>query len=69
MQKFEKELQSLINRHSIEKEWDMPDFIMARVITNFIKSVGKPMKHNLDWHGVDGVCHPKGPIPIEGYDS
>ena len=59
MKEFEKELQSLINKHSIENEWDMPDFIMARLLTDFIKSAGKSMKWNLDWHGVDSVCHPK----------
>ena len=68
MKDFEKELQSLINKQCVDNEWNMPDFIMARLITEFIKSVGKPMKHNLDWHGVDGVCHPKGPMPLEGYD-
>ena len=56
---FEKELESLINRHCIENEWDMPDFIMSKMITEFIYSTGKYMKQNLDWHGVDSVCHPK----------
>ena len=56
MQKFEKELQRLINRHSVEKKWDMPDFIMAKVIVEFIKSAGPAMKQNLDWHGVNNVC-------------
>ena len=56
---FEDKLTLLINQYSLENEWDMPDFIMAKLITNFIKSVGPQMKHNLDWHGVDSVCHPK----------
>lgn len=57
--KFKAELESLINAHSVENEWDMPDFIMAELIVKFIESVGPSMKRNLDWHGVDSVCHPK----------
>lgn len=60
MEEFEKDLQSLINKHSIENQWDMPDFLMAKLITRFIDSIGYTMKRNLDWHGVDSVCHPKG---------
>ena len=68
MQQFEKELQGLINRHSVENQWDMPDFIMARLISPDHLPAFMHKKHNLDWHGVDGVCHPKGPMPLEGYD-
>lgn len=56
---FKIQLKELINRHCIENEWDMPDFIMAEMVTEFIYSTGKYMKQNLDWHGVDSVCHPK----------
>lgn len=56
---FTKELTKLINKHSLENVWDMPDFIMAEMITRFIIGVGGPMKQNLDWHGVDSICHPK----------
>lgn len=59
MEDFKKELTTLINRHSIENEWDMPDFLMAQVICQFIESVGPTFKKALDWHGVDSVCHPK----------
>jgi len=56
---FKKELASLINRHSLEIHWDMPDFLMAEVLTQIILSTGKTMRDNLDWHGTDSVCHPK----------
>ena len=59
MEKFEKELEALINKHSIENKCDMPDFILARMIVAFIKAVGSPIKQNLDWHGCDSICHPK----------
>ena len=59
MEKFQKELEELINKHCIENYWDMPDFIMAHALCEHIKSQGPLLKKNLDWHGVDSVCHPK----------
>ena len=56
--RFKIDLEALINKHSIENEWDMPDFLMAELICDFIKSVGPHMKKNLDWHGTKSVCHP-----------
>ena len=59
MEDFKKELESLINIHSIENECDMPDFLLSEMICNFIKAVGDPIKRNLDWNGCDSVCHSK----------
>lgn len=59
MKKFEKELKDLINRHCIENECDMPDYLLAGMICRFIKAVGHPIKTTLSWHGVDSICHPK----------
>lgn len=56
---FKKELEDLLNKHSVENECDMPDFLLAEMIANFIQAVGEPIKKNLDWHGCDSVCHPK----------
>ena len=36
---FEKELTHLINRHSIENEVDMPDFLLARMLCAMIESM------------------------------
>lgn len=58
MEKFKKELENLINKHSIENMWDMPDFIMADMICDFIRTTGPHLKQNLDWHGCDSICHP-----------
>ena len=58
MKEFEIELENLINKHCIENQCDMPDFILASMIVDFIKSVGPSIKHNLDWHGCDSICHP-----------
>lgn len=58
MDKFKKELEGLINKHCVENECDMPDFLLAEMIVEIIKSVGKPFKKCLDWHGCDSICHP-----------
>jgi len=59
MKLFKKDLETLINKHSIENECDVPDFILAEMIVNFIKAIGTPIKKTLDWHGCDSICHPK----------
>jgi len=56
---FKKELQVLLNSHCIENECDMPDFLLAEMIINFIQAIGEPIKKTLDWHGCDSVCHPR----------
>ena len=56
---FQKELEALINKHSIENRVDMPDFLLAEMICRFIDAVGEPVKRTLDWHGCNSVCHPK----------
>ena len=57
--KFRKELEILINKHSIENLTDMPDFILAEMMVGIIQVAGKAVKKNLDWHGCDSICHPK----------
>lgn len=57
MQEFEKELTSLINRHSIENVADMPDFLLAAMICRMIEAMGPSIKKTLDWHVGDSVCH------------
>ncbi len=57
-EEFEKELESLINKHNIETECDIPDFLLAGMICGYIDSLQK-IKEVLDWHGCDSVCHPK----------
>ncbi len=56
---FTRELKELINKHSIENFCDMPDYILAEMITSFIVNTGTHIKRNLDWHGTDSICHPK----------
>lgn len=56
---FKKELERLLNSYCIENECDMPDFLLAEMIVNFIKTIGVSIKKNLDWHECDSICHPR----------
>jgi len=58
MKEFQKELEGLLNRHSIENKCDVPDFLLAEMVVGFIISIGPQIKKTLDWHGCDSVCHP-----------
>jgi len=59
MKEFKKELESLINEHSIENYCVVPDFILAAIICDFIETIGVHIKKTLDWHGCDSTCHPE----------
>jgi len=59
MKNFRQELTELINKHSIENIGDIPDFILASLICDFIRDLGEHTKQLLDWHGCDSICHPK----------
>jgi len=59
MKLFKKDLETLINQHSIENHCDIPDFLLAELICNLILQIGDSTKKTLDWHGCDSVCHPK----------
>jgi len=48
--KFKEELENLINKYGIEDECDIPDFILAEMIVDFISFTGKSIKKSLDWH-------------------
>ena len=57
MNDFQKELERLLNKHSIENVVDMPDFILAAMICRMIEALGPSVKETLDWHGCNSVCH------------
>jgi len=65
MNKFQKELAGLINSHCIENECDVPDFLLAEMIVNFIRGIGNSIKKTLDWHSCDSACHPKSNQPLD----
>lgn len=58
MEEFQKDLENLINQHSIENICDIPDYLLAELIVGFIQTLGPVIKKTLDWHGCDSICHP-----------
>lgn len=48
---FRKELETIINRHSIESSVNMPDFMLADMICNVITTVGNSVKKRDAWMG------------------
>lgn len=48
---FEKELEELINKHSIENEPNTPDFILAKYVRNCINNFNEITKERDDWYG------------------
>ena len=51
MHEFQKELASLINKHNIENECDMPDYMLADLLCRLIENIGEATKRTLAWHG------------------
>lgn len=47
---FKEELRELLNRHSIENELDMPDFLMVEMLCGIIQAVGPPFKKTRTWY-------------------
>lgn len=66
MNKFESELESLINRHSIENESGTPDFILATYIRNCLDAFSIAVRHRSKWYGVkDKEFTPKKRFPSD----
>ena len=52
---FEKELSSLINKHSAEQKSDTPDFVLAAYLNDCLTAYNKTVAWNKAWHSPDGV--------------
>lgn len=48
---FEKELESLINRYSMESGSNTPDFILAEYMTNCLNAFHLATRHRDNWYG------------------
>lgn len=48
---FQQELTTLINQHSIENKINMPDYMIAQLICQFIESVGSNVINRDKWLG------------------
>jgi hypothetical protein len=53
MSTFEKELTSLINRHSKENESDTPDYILARYLIKCLDAFNTSVKKRDTWHSIN----------------
>jgi len=47
-----RELAEVINRHSMENQANVPDFILAEVAYNAIDNFAQNFKKSCDWYGV-----------------
>lgn len=50
---FVKELEELINRHSMESESNTPDFILASFLKNCLVAFNDSVKQRDSWYGVN----------------
>ena len=48
---FEKELESLLNKHSIDSLCGTPDFILSEFLCKFLDTYQKTQRSNDRWHG------------------
>jgi hypothetical protein len=46
-----KELEAVINKHSIENESDTPDFLLATYLSGCLENYAKVVKARDDWYG------------------
>lgn len=61
---FEKELESLINRHCMENPSNTPDFILAQYMRGCLEAFNTAVQQRETWYGRDAR-----PGRIEGLDS
>ena len=54
MDDFRKDLEALINRHSMESASNTPDWILARFLENCLTVFGVAVQQRETWHGRDG---------------
>lgn len=62
--KFKKELCELINRCSLESSLEMPDFVMAELLTNFLKALQVSHAKNNCWHEMEAYSKDKEVITV-----
>lgn len=55
MSTFYEELESLINKYSIESYSDTPDFILAQYLHDCLVAFSNAMIHRDSWYGVSDI--------------
>lgn len=72
--KFETELASLLNRHSMENGSDTPDFILAQYLTRQLEVFNEITNTRKRWYGDDSLLDTvdkalKGPTPVNAVST
>lgn len=49
IEKFEKDLESLINQHSIDSMVNIPDYILAGMLCNILRAIGIGIYQRDQW--------------------
>ena len=52
MEKFEKELTVLINKHSMENGSDTPDYILAHYLCECLTNINTVHRRRSEWYGM-----------------
>lgn len=60
MSTFHNELESLINKFSMENDSNTPDFILAQYLHDCLGAFGNAMIHRDKWYGLEQPDLPKG---------
>lgn len=55
LEAFNKDLQDLINRHSLENLSDTPDFILAAYLSSCLLAFGLNIRTRDNWYGYKGL--------------
>jgi hypothetical protein len=63
MSDFEKELEHLLNRHSMENGSNTPDFILARFLTRCLHAWNDSVCKREDWYGRSPTPVTPQPLP------
>ena len=50
---FEKELESLLNKHSKENDSNTPDFLLSKYLIDCLKAYNKALKNRDKWFNID----------------
>ena len=59
MEEFQKELESLINRHSMENESNTPDWLLAQYLANCLRAYTVATQQRETWYGRNAS-----PVPL-----
>ena len=54
-QGFQEDLRAILNKHSLDKHCETPDFILAGMLTEHLETYARTVKANIDWHAPKAI--------------